>query len=139
MYERIIYVSCATPQLGMRDVYDIIRVAHNRNSRHGLTGALLFLDGHFLQVIEGDPWSLRARYEAIAADTRHLNLQLREQAATPKPSFPNEWMALRHGDAVSPQLRRQFGYTPGFGAEAMSPAALLGFAQACLQASAAPG
>ena len=49
-------------------VYDNIRVAHNRNSECNLTGALLFLDGYFVQVLEGEPLRVQERFAIIAAD-----------------------------------------------------------------------
>jgi hypothetical protein len=68
MLERIVYVSKACKELGARDAYEITRVAHNRNSRCGLTGALIMLDGHFLQVLEGDGFHLDQRLAAIRSD-----------------------------------------------------------------------
>lgn len=131
MNEQIIYVSRAAPGVGDSEAFNIIRVAHNRNSQFGLTGALILLDGYFLQVIEGDAWQLKARFEAIARDPRHTDLQVRARGPVQAPDFPGHWMALRHGDAIGPALRQRFGYVPGFGAVQMAPRQLLAFAQAC--------
>ena len=132
MIDRITYVSRAREGLGVRDAYDIIRTAHNRNSQDGLTGALLFLDGWFMQVLEGDAYLLDRRYAAIAVDSRHAALQLRQRVSLPGRSFPGDWMALRLDGQVSASLRERLGYEPGFPAPRFDAARLLHFARACV-------
>ena len=58
MLERITYVSRATPGLRREDVFGIIRTAHPANSLAGVTGGLVFLDGWFAQVLEGEAGAL---------------------------------------------------------------------------------
>ena len=137
MNERIVYTSQAAPGVGAREAYDIIRVSHNRNSQFGLTGALIFLDDHFLQVLEGDGWQLRDRYAVIAADPRHTHVVLRQSIRIDRLSFPDEWMALRHGDGVSAATRLAFGYAPGFPAPQFDGDGLAAFALACCRDQAA--
>lgn len=130
MIERIVYVSRAAPGIGLPQAYDIIRTAHNRNRQHHLTGALILIDGHFLQVLEGDRWRLRERFARITADPRHTQLQVRMQGMVAQPTFAGEWMALRHGDAIPAELRAAHGYLPGMPADRMDGPALVAFAQA---------
>jgi hypothetical protein len=135
MFERLIYVSEAAPGVGARDAYDIIRIAHNRNSQAGLTGALVFIDGHFVQVLEGDSFHLRQRFARIAADPRHVNVQLREWVAIVDRMFPRDWMALRQGEGVALEVQRSFGYKPGFPPGTFPPQRLAAFVRACCDAS----
>jgi hypothetical protein len=93
MFERIAYVSRALASTGLREVYDIVRVANNRNAELGLTGALIFLDGYFLQVIEGLPHPLHDRFAIIAADTRHTEVSVRLSVNITTLAFPDYWMA----------------------------------------------
>lgn len=130
MIERIVYVSRAAPGIGLREAYDIIRTAHNRNRQHNLTGALILIDGHFLQVLEGDAWQVRERFARIATDPRHSHVEVRLQDRVAQPTFGGEWMALRHGDAIPAELRDAHGYVPGMPADRMDGAALVAFAQA---------
>ncbi len=134
MYERLIYVSRAAEGIGARDAYDIIRTAHNRNSVAGLTGGLLFCDGFFAQVLEGDPLGLRERFERIRQDPRHRDIDVRGHEKVGHRAFPDEWMALRHGDALPAALRGSFGYAPGFPAARFPAARLLDFVRACCDA-----
>jgi hypothetical protein len=139
MFERLVYVSRAAPGVGARDAYDIIRIAHNRNSQAGLTGALVFIDGHFVQVLEGDSFHVRQRYAKIAADPRHVDVQLRECVAIAERLFPSDWMALRQGDGVPLAVQRQFGYEPGFPSSTFPPDRLVAFVRACCDASSPVG
>ncbi len=131
MFERLLYVSRAAPGIGARDAYDIVRTAHNRNSRLGLTGALVFVDGHFVQVLEGDAFHLRQRFAAIAADPRHTDVQVRLHVAIDERLFPDEWMALRQGDDVPDAVRREFGDVPGVSLQDLPPECLLAYVRAC--------
>lgn len=134
MHERLVYVSRAAPGIGPRDAYDIIRVAQNRNSRYGVTGALILVDGHFLQVIEGDAFRIRERYARIAIDPRHTHLEVRQSGRIQQLSFADEWMALRHDDEITHATREAFDYMPGFPVHRFDGDRLVAFALACCRA-----
>ena len=134
MFERIAYVSRALPSTDLREVHHIVSVANNRNSESGLTGALIYLDGHFLQVIEGLPGPLQERFAIIAADPRHTELSVRLTAKINSLAFPESWMAIRHGDAILEATKRAFDYQPGFPVAAFDGEKLVAFALACCTA-----
>lgn len=131
MIEQLVYVSRATPGVDERSAYDIIRVSFNRNSQHQLTGALIFVDGCFLQVLEGHSHNLRERFAIIAADPRHTDVSVRQSVVLRERTFPDEWMALRHGDAIDDGLKLEFGYVAGFPATHFDGAKLVEFVLAC--------
>jgi hypothetical protein len=131
MFERLVYVSRAAPGISARDCYDIIRVAHNRNSQFGLTGALLFLDGHFIQVLEGDRFRMRERFQVIAADRRHTDVELRQTVSCDELLFSAEWMALRSDAEIDPAVKARFDYRPGLPADRFSGDRIVEFVQAC--------
>jgi hypothetical protein len=133
MLERIIYVSQARHDVCASAAYEIIRVSHNRNSLHGLTGALIMLDGYFLQVLEGDAFHVSQRLAAISKDPRHHSLDLRQRTSIETLTFPEEWMALRLAAGVSDELKTAFGYAPGFPPDRFTTAQLLAFARACCE------
>ena len=133
MYEQLVYVSRATPDMDVRGAYDIIRVSHNRNSECQLTGTLILIDGYFLQVLEGHSHLLRERFAIIAADPRHTDVSVRQSIAVSERTFPDEWMALRHGDAVDERVKLDFDYVPGFPATHFEGEKLVRFALACYQ------
>lgn len=134
MFERIAYVSRALASTGVREIYDIVRVANNRNAELGLTGALIFLDGYFLQVIEGLSGPLHERFTIIAADLRHSEVSVRLSTRIHTLAFPETWMALRQGDAILEATKRAFDYQPGFPTDAFDGEKLVAFTLACCTA-----
>jgi len=133
MFLRIAYVSRAAEGLGEEAIYDIIRTAHNRNCAAGLTGALLIMDGHFIQVLEGDAFRVRECFKAIAADRRHTDMDLRHSARSRQMIFSDEWMAVRHGSEIPAELKTRFGYQPGLPRELFSGDAVVAFVRVCCQ------
>jgi hypothetical protein len=133
MFERIVYVSRAVPGIGAAQTYDIIRHAHNRNQARGLTGALLLLDGWFVQALEGEPFRLQPCFERIARDPRHEALSLRLQVQAEQRLFPDQWMALRLGQDLPPGLLQQWDYEPGLPAARFDGLRLQALLQACCE------
>lgn len=56
----------------------IVAAGQRRNERDGLTGALLFVDGLFIQALEGEVGKLEATFERICRDQRHRRVVLHE-------------------------------------------------------------
>lgn len=54
----------------------LLQVSRSRNASLGVTGALLFNEGRFLQLLEGDEDSVRAIYASIVRDGRHTDVTL---------------------------------------------------------------
>ena len=134
MFERIAYVSRALASTDTGELYDIVRVSNNRNAERGLTGALIFLDGYYLEVIEGLPGPLHDRFAIIAADPRHAEVSVRLTAKITNLAFPESWMAIRQGDAIMEATKLAFGYEVGFPADKFSGDKLVAFALACCTA-----
>lgn len=138
MMEQLVYVSRAAPTLCAADLHDIIRTAHNRNRQTGLTGALLLLDGRFLQVLEGPPQAVRACFGRIGRDPRHHGIELRSLGPVAQPDFPQHWMALCCNAELPAHLRSRLR-TLMAGEQAAPQAgapALVAMARACVAARA---
>ncbi len=135
MYQRILYTSRASSGVGIREAYDIIRTSHNRNSASGLTGGLLFLDGYFIQVLEGGPYAIEQRYKRIAADSRHFDVQLRSDEMVETTMFPGDWMALRSREEIDPGLLSEDHYEIGLPRERFSGERLLELVTDCFAAT----
>lgn len=73
----IAYTSEFIEESGQVDdvIDDIIETAKKNNSEHDITGVLFFLDGHFLQIIEGEEGELRSLMKSIEQDNRHKNVK----------------------------------------------------------------
>ncbi len=129
---RLVYVSRAAPCLGTAEVYAIIRRAHAGNGAAGVTGALVFLDGWFAQVLEGPAAVLEARLAQISRDPRHGALQVRQRERVHARVFAGQPMALRTRACLDAGVLDAVGYRPGFPVAEFPADVLVEFiAQAC--------
>lgn len=137
MILRIAYVSRAAAGVDEREAFDIVRVAHNRNRRHDLSGGLVFVDGHFVQVLEGAPFLVRERFDRILRDPRHSDVDLRLEKRLRERLFEGEWMALRCAHEIDPRVLSAHGYAPGLPAGRFDGDAVVAFVRACCLATTA--
>lgn len=72
----------------------ILAASRTNNARDGVTGALLYNDGCFAQVLEGELDSVQRTFERIQCDPRHGNIVVLEARRVDGRLF-GEWdMAL---------------------------------------------
>lgn len=76
MLVRLMYASRAAAGVDDEELHAILRHAKGANPKRGITGALCFADGTFIQVLEGGRDSVSALYNRIAADARHTDVVL---------------------------------------------------------------
>jgi hypothetical protein len=70
----ISYVSTASEKLTEIEIKKTLEFSKNWNSDHDITGILLFSEGNFFQVLEGDKELLQDLFERIKSDSRHKNV-----------------------------------------------------------------
>ncbi|WP_416448399.1 BLUF domain-containing protein [Leeuwenhoekiella sp. A2] len=70
----ICYVSTASQELQNSDLKDVMNKTLHYNLKEGLKGILLYSEGNFLQVLEGDKKILLPLYTKIECDTRHKDI-----------------------------------------------------------------
>ncbi len=104
---QLVYVSSASANLSEDDLKDVISCARETNKILGVTGMLVFLDGCFLQVLEGRPERVRELYAKIEADPRHFGAKVLIESEIAKPAFPAWSMGFR-------KARRGDLYMAGF-------------------------
>ena len=68
---QILYASAAKFKLSERELDALLRTSAERNLGNGITGLLLYSDGNFMQVLEGEADVVEATYQRIAQDPRH--------------------------------------------------------------------
>lgn len=78
MLTRAIYVSDAVGQAGATalSLAEILGVAIRNNRLRNLSGALLFHDGRFLQMIEGAAPDVERLLADLTADPRHQDIRI---------------------------------------------------------------
>jgi hypothetical protein len=74
--QQIIYTSAAVDEFREVDLAGLLLEARTKNTREGLTGMLLFHEGSFLQVLEGEAANVDRVYERIGRDRRHARVTL---------------------------------------------------------------
>ena len=90
-------------------IAQILASARRNNAAHGVTGALLFSDGCFAQVLEGPRAEVEGIFEGIQCDPRHCDVTILHLHEVERRSF-GEWsMAFGGIEGVSsdPQLQRE--------------------------------
>jgi hypothetical protein len=127
LLERILYVSRASADTGLADVLAMARAADARNAASGLSGALVFVDGWFAQVLEGPAEAIRPAYAAILKDPRHEAVSFRARARALCPLFGPAGLVLRTATTLDPSLLDEFDYAPGFPVETFPADILLEF------------
>jgi hypothetical protein len=87
------------------DIARILASARRNNARHGVTGALLFSDGCFAQVLEGRREDVEAVFETIQCDPRHSDVTIMHLHEIDERSFGQWSMAFGGIDGVSADPR----------------------------------
>lgn len=82
-------------------VQDILAHSERNNSRHRVTGFLLFDKTHFMQILEGDRTDVEAIFAGIEKDPRHSEVTVLHEGMTERRAFP-EWSM--GGVVKSPEL-----------------------------------
>ncbi len=83
-----------------RELRAIISAARWRNKADNVTGALLYTDAGFAQVLEGSRDVVERTFERIAADRRHADVTVLSFTPTQRRSFPDWPMAFCGQPAV---------------------------------------
>ncbi len=94
----IIYISHAVAPMSPSELAELLEKARAFNHAAGITGALFYHDGYFLQVIEGDEAAVRDLYANIKRDPRHRAITTLFEEPIREREFANWSMAFRNLD-----------------------------------------
>ncbi|MCM8569030.1 BLUF domain-containing protein [Gramella jeungdoensis] len=83
----ISYVSTAKKEMSEKEVGEILTSSEEYNNEKNITGLLLFSDGNFFQVIEGEEEKVKDLFETIKHDERHTNVIKLFEKPIYKPAF----------------------------------------------------
>lgn len=116
----LVYVSSARQLFSEADLLELLAKSQRANERVGVTGLLLYKDGNFMQVLEGEKADVLDVHAKIARDPRHTGLLTLTQGPMEQRSFTDWSMGFRNLN--SPEVRELPGYseflnTPLTGAE----------------------
>ncbi len=70
----ISYVSTITPDLSDVDIRELMEFVKHKNSLLNITGILIYSEGNFFQILEGESEVVKSIFEKIKKDPRHYNI-----------------------------------------------------------------
>ena len=106
---QLLYVSNTVDELGLGDLDHVLTASRRNNSMMGITGLLLFIDGGFLQMLEGEERAVRELYTRITSDPRHRNTRLMLDREVPCRAFPEWSMGFERPCMDDPETAGMFG------------------------------
>lgn len=113
MTYRIIYASNATSPLQTDDLEELLDQAMRRNAAQDITGALVYSEGMFLQILEGDRQVLEDLMNQIRRDLRHERVTVLQEGEVPGRTF-GQW-AMAYVSATPQQVVRWAGLSAVMG------------------------
>jgi hypothetical protein len=84
------YVSYAVKPLTDKELQELLQTCRSNNEKLGITGMMLYIDGKFIQVLEGDKEKINDLFDYIITDPRHKKVSKLIEGHTLKRNFP-EW------------------------------------------------
>ncbi len=96
----VIYASRSTEHFHEHEIPELLKQARLANAKHEITGMLLYIDGSFLQVLEGQPDMAEAVFGTILRDKRHTQVTLIAKDAIPERAYEGWTMNHKTLDPV---------------------------------------
>ncbi|MCX6594352.1 MAG: BLUF domain-containing protein [Acidobacteria bacterium] len=88
---RLVYTSTASTPMREEELTTLLSKARDRNESLGVTGALVYRDNSFLQVLEGPEEAVRLLYYgSIESDARHKECVVLWEGEAQKREF-DDW------------------------------------------------
>lgn len=106
MVFQITYSSVARPGLSITEIEEIITEANQYNIIHDITGCLIYNNGYFLQILEGEKPLVMNLLNKIKLDDRHDHFTILSEGETKFRTFKDWAMAYYH-DPLNAQLNSE--------------------------------
>ena len=90
---QLIYSSAATERMPKSKLYKILLSSRSRNVSRDVTGLLVFVNGVFLQILEGERDVVSALMQTISSDPRHSNVKVFREKEVEQRTFASWRMA----------------------------------------------
>jgi hypothetical protein len=97
-------------------IHQILKSSRSNNARVGVTGALLFNSGCFVQVLEGSASAVSETFERIQWDERHSDVLVLDYSPVAARAFPDWSMSFvgmeRSGQELFGDVSAASGFDP---------------------------
>ena len=104
MLIQLTYSSRATRALNGQDLRSIVAQAQSNNVLRGITGALCYANGTFLQCLEGERLAVNELYQHLYKDPRHVDMEISSFNEIAERRFPTWAMGFFSYDNEIGQL-----------------------------------
>ena len=95
MLKSLVYVSSASGVMSKTELLKILEKSAINNSRLEITGMLLYYDGTFIQVLEGEADNVDLIMKQVSNDTRHKDITIVLEENIKSREFGNWEMGFR--------------------------------------------
>jgi uncharacterized membrane protein (DUF373 family) len=85
---RLTYASTATYELAPEELLKLLKQCRVNNGAKNITGILLYSNGTFFQVLEGDELTVNSLFAIIEKDKRHKDCTIIEREKITERAFP---------------------------------------------------
>lgn len=104
----LIYISTSVKLMNEAELAQLLEKSRDNNTRNNITGILLYSDGTFIQVLEGELPDIDKTYAIIDKDLRHKNLLVLATGTISTRSFGDWSMGFR--SILTEELNQLQGY-----------------------------
>jgi FAD-dependent sensor of blue light len=94
------YVSSAVTPFTPAELHELLAKSHENNGQSNISGMLLYKDGNFMQVLEGEERDVRTLFDKIGRDRRHRGVLTLLQGPLAERQFPDWSMGFRDLNAA---------------------------------------
>lgn len=108
---QLLYVSGAAGVVTDDDIEQILTASRKNNAARGVTGMLLYADGAFIQVLEGEESDVKAIARRIQRDRRHRNYMVLCEQFAQERAFADWQMGCKKLDPSRQDDRAVFEAT----------------------------
>jgi Sensors of blue-light using FAD len=91
----LVYTSHAKIPFSEPELLDLLRQSRDRNKEYNITGILLYVQGKFMQVLEGKKAFVEEIYASILNDPRHTRVTMILEGDSPKRIFKGWSMGFK--------------------------------------------
>ncbi len=113
MLIELVYCSAARIAFTPAELTRLVRVSRQNNARDGITGILLYSDGSFFQVLEGEEKAVDELFSRIEKDERHHSITVIVREPIARRSF-GDW-SMGYAGLMSEELADLMGGSGFFG------------------------
>ena len=109
---QLLYASNTSRDVSQDVLDDILAASRRNNPRDGITGMLLYVEGGFMQVLEGGRETVNRLYARIANDPRHQDVTLLSYQEIDERRFASWTMGHVNISRLNPSILLKYSERP---------------------------